>query len=616
MDKREEIAFLFSIAKEIKKSFESPVILFTLNDYADGVYKSLLDMRKALFKKATSFQLSQIVNNFHLEWLKAVKDIDDFRKRINETPREVILTAIDYTLGCMDNRYTYFHDFIQDLRYTMPSEDRLIMQADLEIINDMKNTVISVLLDKKQCFKSHVDKSDYMVKLNDEVDELLNWMDRIYDSLAILCCKVSLSNVPQLPVDLTNTLKQIIDEVAGHRISKPSAVLEQIESKGKLLPTMVRFNASHELEVSKVVEKIKILEKRINVLKERKSFTVIALQHKLIYLEERHQSLENLKASLNALQMDSSREIDNNEVLDNAELNIFNHNLPIKYRCRLVEKLVKLWDNALHYADTKKSIISILSAADTKEVFTDVIGNFTVDKYGRKIYSRSNGSFQLNERNELVELSDDDRHIYFYDDCGRYYLDNKRNRIYKAHATASEYELHPSGKLLKLKEIRDGIEYYYDSRGRYYFNEEGNRIYIDPDTGEKYKLDRFDNIVRIRSKQHFYESCPPDIMVVKECKYLKKTVGSALKTCLANVLLHQPVDPIAFLADNLVKYRQSIEDAQKRREEETKMEAERLYYEPDNIPLPSYASVGGEISKSSYDYNLDIPMYQNMTPEE
>ncbi|XP_028173424.1 uncharacterized protein LOC114362309 [Ostrinia furnacalis] len=615
MDKYEAIAFLFNIAKEIKRSFESPVILVTSKDYADGIYRSLLEIRTALLQDADSRQVAEIINNFHLQWLQAVKDIEDFRKRIKDTPREVILNALEYTIRSMNNRFSYFNNFIQQLRATMPTQDRLIMQADLEIMNDMKETVISVLHDKKHCFKIQVDNYEYAVKLNYEIDELLNWLDRINDSLAIQFCKVIHLHVPQLPSDLTKTLKQIIDEVAGSSLPEAPEIIERMESKGKLLSSMVRFNASHELEVSKVVEKIKTLEDRISRLQEKKSSAVLALQHKVIYLEERLQSLENLKMSLNALKMEQSRVLEEDEVLDSTELHIFNHNLPEEDRCRLVERLVKLWDNALNNDDpTGKSIISILSAVDMKEVFTDDVGEFTVDKYGRKLYSRSDGNlYQLNERNELVEVNDDEKHVYFYDDCGRYYVDRRGHRIYKAHDDASEYELGHMGQLLKLREIRDGIEYRYDHRGRYFIDENGRRIYTDPDTGEKYELDGFGNLVRVHSRECLYVRCPPEPMYVKECKYLQETVGDALKTCLSNVILHQPADPIEFLASNLEKYRKNVQDRQKRREEEIEMKAERQFYETASVPLQSYVSEAEGISGSFSDSNLAT--YETMIPE-
>ncbi|KAL0842197.1 hypothetical protein ABMA28_014358 [Loxostege sticticalis] len=614
MEKKEAITFLFNIAKEIKRSFESPVILVTSKDYADDIYRSLLDMRQVLIHSLPPIKLAEMVNKFHFQWLQAVKEIEDFRKRIKETPRQVILNAIDYTIQCMNNRYEYFNSFVHTLRASMPAEDRIIMQADLEIMSDMRDTVSSVLQDKKHCFQIEVDQYDYVVKLNYEVDELLNWLDRINDSLAIQFCKVINLHVPQLPSDLTKTLKEIIDEVAGSEIPEAPEIAEQIELKGNKLRSIIRFDAGHELEVSKVVEKIKILQDRINRLQEKKSSAVLALQHKMIYLEERLQSLENLKMSLNALKMESSREIEEEEVLESAEVQIFNHNLPPKDRCRLVERLVKLWDNALSSDVTGKSTISILSVVDVSEVFTDDIGKFTVDRHGRKIYSRSDGDFQLNEKNELVEVNDDD-HIYFYDNCGRYYLDHKRRRIYKAHANASEYELYPTGHLLKVMEVRDGIEYRYDFRGRYYVNEQGQRIYLNPETNEKYELDGFGNLVRMHSTEMFYEPCPPEPMVVSECKYLQETVGGALKICLANVLLRQPADPIACLADNLEKYRQNIEDRQKRRDEELKMQAEREYYVPESVHgLQSYAGEDEGIY-TSYDSNFDT--YQTMTiPED
>lgn len=606
MDKRESLIFSFHIGTEIKRSFESPVILLTKKDYADYIFRTLIDIRSALIRNVAADEIAEIINSFHLDWLRAVREVEQFKKRAKDTPREVIQNAIDFTIKCVHTRYASYKAFLSNLKLKISIEDQLIIQADLEIIRDMKESVISVLQEKHTCFKYNADQTEYLVKLNYEIDELLNWLDRLTDGLALQFCKVVKVYTPQLARELSKTLIQVIDEVAAANSPRLRKSAMKIDSKGKLLSSMLRINASHELEQTKVIEKIKELEDRIERTKDDNSSGVLGLQHKVIYLEERLQSLQNLQTSLNALRMEQNKEICEDDMSSNTELRMFNHNLPALDRGRLVERLIKLWDNALTGDETGKSIISILSAADMNQVYTDDIGQFTVDQYGRKIYSSgSTTQYQLNEKNQLVEVNDDSEHVYYYDDCGRYYLSESRTRIYKDHDSASEYELCTNGRLLKLKETIDGIEYRFDTHGRYFIDEEGKRIYCSLETGERYEQDGFGNLVRIHSKQLISKPCPDEPLTVPENKYLQRVVGDALKKCIAKVVLHQPADPIGFLADSLEKYCQHIAQREKRLNDEKELAAERRNQEGQvSAPLQSYVTEEEEMTRSSIESNF------------
>lgn len=603
MNNEEAVYFLFTIAKEIKRSYESPVILLTLKDYADGIFNSLVDMRAALLLNATPEQIGEIVNTFHLEWLQAVQDIENFKKRAKDTPRDIILKTIDYTMECVKKRHKYFQRYIEQIQTTMTDEQKNLMQAEIEIIGDMREIVNYALVEKQKCLRYQADKADFYVIIMSEIEELMNWLDRLNDHLAVQLIQVLDLKIPLLPGDLVKTLQQIIDEVAKCPSIEAQEAVKELSSKGKRLGSAVRVNSLRGLEVAKVIEKIKHLEDRINRLKIEDSSAVMALEHKTMYLEERLQSLQNLKLSLNCLKIQRSH-IREDGTVDEDELHIFNHLLPHPERCRLVEQLVKLWNCSLGGDQSRKSIISILSAVDIKEVFSDDLGHFTVDKYGRKIYTIDDDErvYQLNEQNELVSVKDDDKHVYFYDECGRYYLNDIRERVYKAHASASEYLLHRAGFMLKVSEMGDGIEYRYDNLGRYYVNDKGVRIYKDKDSEDEYQHDGLGNLVRIRDDIPTYNICPPEPMATDESKYLKETVGTALKKCIAEVVLVQPPDPIKYLADRLEKYRHDIDMRQNMLRDRNDMMAERDQREAEEAQPSSFTHYEPEESMTDFNF--------------
>uniref|UniRef100_A0A2A4JQX9 Uncharacterized protein n=1 Tax=Heliothis virescens TaxID=7102 RepID=A0A2A4JQX9_HELVI len=564
MNKREGASFLFTITREIQKSFISPVILFTHNDFAKSIFSAYKNLRQALLDKAPAEKIAEIISSFHLKWLDDVLEIEQFNSKIKETPRDVILKAIDYTIECSRRRYSDLNQYIDKSKTTMSDEESQLMQSDLTLARDMQDVVINALLEKQQFISSQADETDYHVRIQDEVEELLHWLDVLNDNLGTEFCKVLNFKVPLATNDLTKTLKQIIDEVAADPRPEAQKVAELIHVKGRALTSAIRISSVNELEVTKIIEKIKGLEARINRLKGQHSSALMALKHKTLFLEERLESLENIKTAMKNLGKEPS-ELNANE----KNTRIFNHLLPHRDRCRLVEKLIHLWNSAIVDHD-HESIISILSVADFKETFSDEKGIFTVDKYGRKIYTgvKEGILYQLNENDILVPLKDDEKHVYFYDSCGRYYINDARERIYKDHDGASEYMLSKCGYLIKVQEVKDGIEYYYDWLGRYYINDEGRYIYCDENSTEEFEHDGLGNLVKIHTETFHYESCPTQPMTMEENIYLKQMVGEALKKCIAEVVLHQPRDPVTYLADRLIKYSDNIKAHEKHLQDE------------------------------------------------
>lgn len=207
MNDEEDVCFLFTIAKEIKRSYESPVILLTLKDYADSIFNSLVDTRAALLQNATPEQIREIVNTFHLEWLQAVQDIENFKKRAKDSPRDLILKSLDYTMECVRKRQRYFQQYIEQMQTIMTTKQKNMMQAEIEIIGDMREIVNYALVEKQKCLRYQADKADFYVIIMSEIEELMNWLDRLNDHLAIQLMKVLDLKTPLLPGDLVKTLQ-------------------------------------------------------------------------------------------------------------------------------------------------------------------------------------------------------------------------------------------------------------------------------------------------------------------------------------------------------------------------------------------------------------------------
>lgn len=623
--------FLFDIIKEIKHFYETPIIYVTNRDYADALLNTMRLLRTELQDENSNDKVIDIIVDYHLQWLHAVKEIENFKKLIDDISREDIYQAISYTIDALAARLKCFQRYMEKNQSSLSNSDIAYLNAELEIVEDMHREVTYALLEKLKYFRSFVGDAEFRVKLNETTDELLHWLDNIFDSLSYQVSKYVNINVPQLTSDLTKTLKQIVDELNTSQSPSAIKMLDDMKRQGKEISSMIRCTADHSLEISKVVEKINILDDRIKRLEsEPTSAAVMALTHKKEYLLKRQISLENLKMTLQDLH--SQTDIDLEDITKNElstcedffRFRIFNHSLPSDERERLITELCYLWDVAIFGEhQSRKSMISILSATDIKEEFIDDLGTFYIDEHSRKIYKKPDDDvlYQPNELNELVPLSDGNDHIYFYDECGRYYIDSKtRQRVYKAHETASEYMMDSTGVLLKVKEERYGVTYFFDNYGRYFINENGKNIYQEADAVSEYENDELGNLVRIRDQQDILELCPGDANVTEDFKYIRQTVGKALRVSIADCILHLPDDPIKYISDRLRKYKENMEIKEKRATEQEELNVER------NITLAkeraatqraamvaaSLAEDGG--SEASYDSN--IKKYTSMHPDD
>ncbi|XP_049873443.1 uncharacterized protein LOC126371989 [Pectinophora gossypiella] len=618
----ESIQFLFDITKQVKQFYETTVIFLTRKDYSDIVFNTMCNIR-TYFQEGTKSSQNDMIDHivdYHLEWLHAVNDIEQYKRHIQENvPREEIYQAVSFTIDAMNHRHKYYQRYMEKNRSKLSNINQVNLHADLEIVEDMHKEVIANLLERLKCFRNFTDDESFKQDALMAADELLTWIDKINDGVSMQLTKYINLNVPQLTGDLTKTLQQIVAEVQTLKSDSAQKMIDELKDKGRELSTMIRCTAPRYLEISKVVEKINILEDRINRLEnEPSSAAVMALQHKKDFLEKRLASLENLKTTLKRLNEENDVNFDDvpEEELcaceDFFQLRIFNHDLPPEDRERLITELCYLWDLAIFGDKSHKSIISILSAAEMKEEFTDELGTFYIDENSRKIYKIPGDEtlYQPNEANELVPLSDDSEHIYYFDECGRYFIDPKtRERIYKAYATASEYVMDTTGVLLKIKEERDGVTFYYDNFGRYYINHEGKHIYREEDSVSEFENDGLGNLVRLRSHADMFEPCPDDAHVTDDFKYLKCTVGPALRECIADVILRQPADPIKYLSTRLIKYRENMEFRDKMSREREEVEVEREIIRAEERAAAERAALEAALltqggSEASYDSNL------------
>ncbi|XP_050351169.1 uncharacterized protein LOC126773952 [Nymphalis io] len=624
MDGQKDIEFLFDISKEIKHFYETPVIFLTQQDYSDSIFNAMCSMRSAL-QGGSKTEIIDIIVDFHIHWIYTIKDLEQFSKRIlNDLTREEVYQAVSFTIDAMSNRLKYYQKYILKYRPSLSNENQANLLTDLEIVEEMHKEVTRHLLSKLKCLRSFDSNDEFKIKVRDSLEELYQWIDRITDGLAYQLTKYIKVTHPE---DLTKVLQQIVEDLKTSKSSSVQTMLDNI--KEKALSTMIRSIAVHNLEISIVLEKINSLEDHISKLQsEPTSPALMALQHKKDYLETTLASLENLKTTLEKLAETTDFEfedLDYDKICpceDFYQLRIFNHALPPEERERLVTELCYVWDIAVFGERSHKSIISILSAADIKEEFNDDLGTYFIDEHSRKIYKLPDDEtlYQPNEHSILVPLKDDEQHIYFYDECGRYYIDQKtRQRIYKAHETASEYMMDSSGILLKIKEEWEGVTYYYDNYGRYYINSDGKHIYREVDSVSEYENDGLGNLVRIRSSLDILKPCPDDVPVSEDFKYLKTAVGKALRECIADVILHQPDDPIKYLSARLIKYRENMELKEKRAREKGELDVEREIRITEERAAEERAAMEAAMhvdggSEASYDSNLI--KYSPMHPDD
>lgn len=624
MQKQEDILFLFDIARQVKDFYETPILFVCKKDYSEAIFNILCGIREAIHNENKN-QVMELIMDYHLQWLHAVTEIEHFKKSVERdlVSRTAMSDIVRFTMDALSNRIRIFHRFMDSNRHILRPDDQANLQHDLEIIEEMHTDVTQVLSEKMKSLKRNITESDYKKQVNEAIDQLLQWLDKINDGLSMKLSKYINVYVPQLTGDLTKTLQQIVDEMKTDKSESALKMLDDLRKKGSEIGSMIRVTVDRSLEMSKVYNKIVTLDDRIKRLEaldeDKPSAALLALKTKKEYFEQRLESLENLKTNLRSLMKITSVSVEDvaEEELcvcpDFFQLRIFNHCLPLENRERLVTELCSLWDKAVFGEghDSDKSVISILSAAEVKEEFTDELGQFYVDEYSRKIYKLPDDDtlYQPNEHNQLVPVSDDADHVYYFDECGRYFFDSSRQRVYKAHATASEYMMDSTGVLLKVKEVREGVTYHYDSYGRYYINKDGKHIYRDPDATSEYENDGLGNLVRIRSHLDLLDPCPGDAHVTEDFRYLKETVGQALRQCIGQVLLHQPNDPIKYLSACLVNYRENIELRDRRARESEELKAERANMAEEERAAAEKAALEAALlmqggSEASFDSNL------------
>ncbi|XP_069359435.1 uncharacterized protein [Maniola hyperantus] len=615
-DKNANVEFLFDISKEIKYFYEIPVIFLTKKDYSDNIFNTMCSMRTALEEESKS-QIIDIIVDYHLQWLHAIRDIENFSKRLQILPREEVYEAITYTIDAISSRLKYYKRYMLKYRPSLSNDKQANLLADIEIIEEMHKDVTHILLEKLKCFRNFDTDDEFKIKVRDSIDELFSWIDLIHGEFAVYLTKYIHGSVLE---DLTKTLRQIVDDMQKSKCPIIQELLENLRKKGNDLGTMIWCTAIHDLEMNKLRDKIYMLEDRISDLGgELTSAPIVDLKYKKGYLQSRLDYLESSKITLKRFlelnDMHLEHNMDEGKICickDFYQLRIFNHVLPSQDRERLVTELCCTWDSAIFGEHSHKSIISILSAAEMREEFTDDLGTFYIDQHSRKIYKFPDDEnlYQPNEHNKLVPLTDDADHIYFYDECGRYFFDSKsRQRVYKAHDTASEYMMDSSGILLKVKEQREDVTYYYDNYGRYYINSEGKHIYREADSTSEYENDGLGNLVRIRNHFDILKHCPDDVNVTEDFKYLKNTVGKALRECIANVIIHQPADPIKYLSARLMKYRENMELKEKRSKENEELQIEREIRIAEERAAAERAAIEAALlaqggSEASYDSNL------------
>lgn len=176
----------------------------------------------------------------------------------------------------------------------------------------------------------------------------------------------------------------------------------------------------------------------------------------------------------------------------------------------------------------------------------------------------------------------------------RFYLNREMEKIFQLDTHSSEYKLSVGGEKIKSGfplNVNDNGEFYIDVRGReiytkFFFEDDFGRFYIDTHGERNYKADpeaseyKLINGNWVRVKDGTYEKDErgmrlqpqPEVIINVEdlnttsdkrtsqshdddLKYIKETVGPAIRKGLAAVALYQPDDPISYFANFLLHYR-------------------------------------------------------------
>lgn len=341
-------------------------------------------------------------------------------------------------------------------------------------------------------------------------------------------------------IGIEKQLSEIIDE-------KESAIFELEINKNELntaITELVRFNKLMELINKNITDKIelyqqqtdKLEQERIIILndsqlspaeKERK---LMELNDKIVKLKESHESAIKL--------LDERREeIDSQSKSHTEKLSEIQKKLTEKYKREL---------NAL---ELRKKMAT--TAAEVEGINIQIL--------------KLNKQFDID--NALILKTTSDKK-YFVDNIGRYYVGSNDKKIYKLNSLASEYILNDKGDMIKIKGkyqmLTDDIGDYFinefgkkeyirkyltNEHGQYYTDNDGNRIYcIGSNRSEYLLIDG--NLIRkdeIKNK-------PP---IQTKIDYIKESLGLPLKKAIASTVIYQPSDPIEYIANYLIKYRES-----------------------------------------------------------
>lgn len=259
-----------------------------------------------------------------------------------------------------------------------------------------------------------------------------------------------------------------------------------------------------------------------------------------------------------------------------------------------------------------------------KSYAVDEIGRYYIDSDGNKIYKASPYATEFKlENGQLVQVKSascllwDENGDYFLDgsgkkiylvkyetdEFGRYYVDSEGNRVYKSSPYAAEYKM-IDGKLVKVK---SAMCLFFDETGDYFFDSDGNKVYV-----QKYEMDEVGRYYIDANGNRIYKADPYAaeyqvidgvLTMVKEgeltsqssqesvattqthFEYVKEHLGKALRRALAATIVHQPSDPINFIANHLLKQRHAeLANVVRQIEEQTiREERERVVLEEEQL---------------------------------
>lgn len=533
------------------------------------------------------------------------------------------IVAVQSKIDFINERYSVVLRNIANLRHTYTIEN---VEANLHL----HYKLVLKLIDSKFTIKMTSSREDvssngsgYQQRVTEEVrkqrlsirvpsDEVQTLKHQLFastDSLAtkrrvskfniemkVQVAKSQMRSISELELSIVNMQTQI-DDLKDAQSKATETLNKKKGDMSTIILELVRLNSLADILSNEVGKKIKKLQDELeqnmkdsNMSEAEKKQKMDDIKKQMASVKAEHDSdielLETHKTDLNQRFKESLKgQPDSELVLIEDKVKAM--------QPRLSDISVEIKENGA-VSGKDQEVKTILSTNALQEKSDEV----AQVKSPTCLISDENGDYYLDDNGNKVYLTQ-----FFTDEIGRYYLDADGNRVYKANAYAAEYRM-IDGKLVKVKDEltllmdelgdyfldADGNKVYvqmyeWDEVGRYYIDANGNRVYKSDPYGAEYQI--IDGVLTMTKESTLERDSSEDLIAApkSQFEYVKEHLGKALRRALAATIVHQPNDPINFIANHLLKQRHAeLSDVVRQIEEQTiRDERDRVVQEEERI---------------------------------